>query len=189
MRNETPLVDARRRAALVTLALLVLTLWFVPPGDGATAQEATPADAAAELSPTPLPAPVSSFLNAEADVASLPPGPVTISMTTVAISPRVALRAIVTNGPVLILVDAGELTVDAEAALIGPPPASSLSSLQPAGTPVPAPVANLTVLEGNQIVLPPETRVQLRNTTDSQVELTIVAIAPEGEEGFGQPAD
>jgi hypothetical protein len=195
MRKESPMLYASRRNIVVSLTVLALMLVIVPLRGGVTAQEGTPTVEAVVTTtaptpiPTPLPAPVIVFLEAQAMADTLPTGPASISVSTVIISPRVALRAIVTNGPVLILVESGQLTIDADAALIGPPPSGSLSSLQPAATPSPAAVTNFIVPDGNQILLPGDIRVQLRNTTDEETELTIVAIAPEGEEGFGQPAN
>jgi hypothetical protein len=177
----------------MSFVMLVLVLTQLAGIGRTTAQEASPTLAAGtptptEAPPTPLPPPISAFLDAEAVVDTLPAGPATISASTVIIAPRVALRATVTNGPVLILVDSGTLTVDADAALIGPPPSGSMSSLQPAATPPPAQTVDLDVPDGNQVLLPADTRVQLRNTTDEEVVLRIISIAPEGEAGLGPSA-
>jgi hypothetical protein len=179
----------RRASILASLASVALAAILVVGAGGAIAQEASPtAETEVAPSPTPLPPPVRSFLEAEALVESLPAGPATINMSAIVIAPRVALRATVTNGPVLILVESGTLTIDADAALIGLPPSGQSTGLMPDATPAPAPVASVEVLEDNQVLLPAGTRVQLRNTTDEDVDLTIVAIAPEGEPPFGQPA-
>jgi hypothetical protein len=181
-----------RTITILSLATLILVL--LGGFERIAAQVATPTPVEGQNvtptptrvpTPTPLPGPVSAFLEAEAVVQSLPNTPATISVSTVVISPRVALRAIVTNGPVLILVDDGTLTIDAEAAIIGPPPPGTSSGLQPDATPSPALAADFLVPEGNQILLPANTRAQLRNTTDEEVELRITAIAPAGQAGFG----
>src|SRR5215210_4783783 len=107
---------------MLSLAALILVL--LGGFDRSAAQDVSPTPAAGQdvtppptrvPTPTPLPGPVSVVLEAEAVVQSLPSTPATITVSTVVISPRVALRAIVTNGPVLILVDDGTLTIDAEA--------------------------------------------------------------------------
>jgi hypothetical protein len=181
-----------RAPVMASLAVIVLVLALLAGTSRSTAQDASPTpgdeDVSADSVPTPLPPPVQAFLEAEAIVDTLPTGPATINVTTVVIAPRVALRAVMTNGPVIILVSSGTLTLDADAAIIGPPPSGPLGSLQPDATPAPIQAVDFTVPDGNQIVLPPDTRVQLRNTTDEDVELMIIAVAPEGQEGFGQPA-
>lgn len=182
-----------RPTVIASFTVLVLALSLYVGIATTTAQEASPTPeavtpVATEEVPTPLPPPVSAFLEAEAVVDTLPEGPATISVSTVIIEPRVALRALVTNGPVLILVTSGVLTIDADAALVGLPPTGLMTSLQPAATPAPAETVDFKVADGTQILLPADTRVQLRNTTDEEVVLQVVSIAPEGGEAFGPPA-
>jgi hypothetical protein len=182
-----------RPTVIASFTVLVLVLTLFGGIATTTAQEASPTPeavtpVATEEVPTPLPPPITAFLEAEAVVETLPAGPATISVSTVIIAPRVALRAIVTNGPVLILVDSGILTIDADAALIALPPTGLMSSLQPAATPAPTQTVDFNVADGTQILLPANTRVQLRNTTDEEVVLQVVSIAPEGGGAFGSPA-
>lgn len=177
---------AKRARLMVVFAVVLLLPLLVEAGRG-MAQEPTPTST--EAQPTPLPPPVVAFRDGEAVFDTLPAGPATVNVTSVFIAPRVALRTIVTNGPMLILVNSGTVTIDADAALVGEPPSGLSESLRPAATPLPAEAVSFAVPNGNQIILSAGARLQLRNATDEEVGLTIISIAPEGEEGFGPPAN
>ena len=179
-----------RASFVLSLAVLVLLLAQIG-GVGVAAQEASPTatdvtPAATEAAPTPLPPPISAFLEGEAMVDALPDGSSTINVSTVIIAPRVALRAAITTGPVLILVNGGVLTIDADAALVGSPPTGLMTALQPEATPSPAQAVDFDVPDGDQVLLPANTRVQLRNTTDEEVVLRVITITPAGEAPFVQ---
>ena len=178
---------ANRAPIIVVFAVFALVLVMFEGGGGVTAQDtATPV---AEPIPTELPPPVRTFVEAEGLITELPAESSTISMSTILIAPQVSLRAIVSNGPLLILVDSGTLTLDADLSLIGSPPLDENSSLRPVATPSPSQAVNRLVEEGTQILLPANTRFQLRNMTDEEVELRVVSIAPEGLDRFGRPAE
>lgn len=178
---------ANRAPIIVLFAVLALVLVLFDGSVGVTAQDtATPE---AEPIPTELPPPVRTFVEAEGLITELPAESSAISMSTILIAPQVSLRAIVSNGPLLILVDSGTLTIDAETSLIGSPPLDEISSLRPVATPSPSQVVDRIVEEGTQILLPANTRYQLRNMTDEEIELRVVSVAPEGQDRFGRPAD
>jgi hypothetical protein len=178
---------ANRAPIIVSFAVLALILVLLGGGGRVIAQDtATPQ---AEAVPTELPPPVRTFVEAEGVITELPAESSAISMSTVLIAPQVSLRAIVSNGPLLILVDSGTLTIDADSSIIGPPPVTGFDSLRPAATPSASQAVDQLVEDGTQIMIPANTRFQLRNTTDEEVELRIVSLSPEGQDRIGRPAE
>jgi quercetin dioxygenase-like cupin family protein len=118
----------------------------------------------------------------QADFADVPPPPARLTTTQLTLAPGASTQPFANPGPVLIVVQDGTVTLNADAALIGEPPEPQVGISVTVATPPPAPAQDVAVTKGEQIAIEANTNAQLRNAGDAPVRLLLVTLV-------AQPAD
>jgi hypothetical protein len=152
----------------VILALLVLVRWSdAGPVGAQTTPDAAPTEAV----------PFRATLIAEAEVGVLAAGEMTLNATSYVFPPGTEAQPITATGPVLIRVQAGAITLDADLAAVSPvvPEIGVLALAQP----TPTAATGLVVAAGQQILLPTGTTARLANEGAEPATLIVIAILVE----------
>jgi len=174
---------------LCIVVVVAVTLLTRTGGKATTAQEATTeATVEATVVPSPTVTPTAyafralTFnLMARADISVATDGPVTVSAASVSIPVLSETVPFQTQGPTVITVQTGAVTITADQATVGVTDVVSLIGLEiPVGTPVAA--EQLTVQLGTQVVLPAGATATLRNDSEvTPATVVILTVVPSGE--------
>lgn len=144
------------------------------------------ASPAATVAPTP---PFSATLVAQADVDRLPVGEAQLSVVTYSLPPGIAIQPFTAQGPVLVRIQTGSITVDADRATIEPV-VVPVGLLQPEAA-TPGAVDGQEVGAGQQILLPAGTSATIGNSGTVAATIIVISISTgEGSTDSGTaPAD
>lgn len=150
-------------------------------GSRSSARQDGSASPAATVAPTP---PFSANLIAQADLDSIPAGDAQLSVVTYSLPPGITTQPFTAEGPVLIRVQTGSVTVNADRATIDPVVVQA-GPLQPEAS-TPGAVAGQAVGAGQQILLPTGVTARIGNSGAAAATIVVVSIAP--GEGLGDAA-
>ena len=123
---------------------------------------------------TPVVEEIETRLLMAANVASLPPSPMTVTALSVTLAPGASSRPAVSDGPKLVLVEQGSLVVDSDR------PVGSSNSVATATDGARTPTS-FRVDEGQQVSIPVGASVQLRNPEREPAQLFILALTPRAD--------
>lgn len=175
----------KRAIAFVSLAIGLLVGGLL--GTGAVDIRAQDAQVCATPEAESEPVTSEQRLLGRADYAQLPEAPARMTTTQITLAPGGATQPFASNGPVLVMVQAGTVTLTADAAVIGEPPAPSLGGIQvEAVPPSPAAAEGVAVTKGEQISLENGVTAKFANDTSEEVRLILVSLTP-GEEQTPTP--
>jgi len=111
-------------------------------------------------------------------VDALPAAPALVTAVRVRLAPGAATQPFTAQGPVLIIVEDGTVSVDAELATVGLPfPAFVGLDIRPA-TPAPGTLVGRSAGEDEQIALPSGGTARLSNVSAEPVAVLVISIAP-----------
>lgn len=168
---------------LVAVAIVAIAL-FASTGQPSTAQDEPTSEATvvpeATVTPTAYPFRSLTFnLLARADLTVDTSGPVTVSAATVSVLPGAATVEFTTEGPTVITVQTGAVTITADQASIGVADIVSVIGLEVA---VASPEAAdaVVVTPGVQVYLPAGATASLRNDTEAAAAVVILSVVPTG---------
>jgi len=183
----------RRIVTCLAVATVVAVALLAQVGDRrSTAQDATPeATLAPTVEPTLTPTAyafraLTFNLLAQADITVSTDGPVTVSAASVSVgvlSETVPFRA---EGPTVITVQTGAVTITADQATVGVTDVVSLIGLEiPVGTPVAA--DSIIVSPGTQVFLPAGATATLRNDSDVTPATVVILTVVSSDEATSTP--
>lgn len=152
-------------------------------GRSTARQEDGGASPAATVAPTP---PFSATLVAQADLDRLPAGEARLSVVTYSLPPGTTTQPIIAEGPVLIRVQSGSVTVDADRATIDAV-VVPVGLLQPVAS-TPGAASGQAVGAGQQILIPTGVTSQIGNSGAAAATIVVISISPE-EAADGGAAD
>jgi len=174
---------------LVAVAIVAIAL-FASSGQPSTAQdeptvlaeETVQATVAPEPTATPTAYPFRSLtfnLLARADLTVDTSGPVTVSAATVSVLAGAKTVEFTTEGPTVITVQTGAVTITADQASAGVADIVSVIGLE---VPVASPEAAdaIVVTLGVQVYLPAGSTASLRNDTEAAATVVILSVVPSG---------
>jgi len=168
---------------LVAVAIVAIAL-FAASGQPSTAQDEPTAEATVvpEATATPEAYAFRSLtfnLLARADLTVDTSGPVTVSAATVSVLAGAETVEFTTDGPTVITVQTGAVTITADQASVGVADIVSVIGLEVA---VASPEAAdaLVVTPGVQVYLPAGATASLRNDTEASATVVILSVVPSG---------
>lgn len=157
----------------------LLLVGLISPQRALSSAQPQPCPAVGVASPTATDVETSQRLLGQIEISQAPPGAAQMRAVQIVLAPGDATEPFVTQGDVLVVVQDGTVTINADAALISAPPEPNPSGVaiqEPTVTPAAA--RDVAVTEGEQIALADSVAAQLRNETAVQVRLLLVTLAP-----------
>jgi len=169
----------------VVVAVVAISL-FASTGQQSTAQEDATVTAEATEVPTATATPtayafraLTFTLLARADLTVDTSGPVSVSAASISVLPGAATVEFTTEGPTVISVQTGAVTITADQAATGVVDIVSVIGLTvPVGTPQAADAMEVT--PGVQVFLPAGATASMRNDTETAAAVMILSVVPTG---------
>lgn len=137
---------------------------------------------------TPAPITSSQRIIGQSEVTGLPEGPATITTLQITLAPGSETQPFTNPGPVLIVVQDGVVTLNADSATIGAPPEAVTGIPIATQEPQAIEAEDVIVNDDEQIEIPSGATVQLGNGTDERVRLLVISITPGAATAFQEAA-
>jgi hypothetical protein len=168
------------------LVLAALAVTLLTGGDVVhlSAQENASPTATPPPTATPLPTPTAYPLQrmgfnllATADIQLATDGPSYVRVASLTVAPGVASLPFTNEGPTLIAVTGGRITLESDQAAVTITDIAFVAGLEPVGG-TPGPVSERAVSVGEQIFLPAGSTTTIRNDTTANATIVVVAVVP-----------